>query len=462
MFDIVRRYSFVVPAGAWCLCATPAGASTLTVIYSASVEKVPNQPVGAPLPVAFGQIIGVLPNGGDGSGEVFTLAPRESKGLYKKTVIHAWQAADGATDGRAPSSDLTTDPHGNVWGTTEGNGANGTGTLYELLRPATAAGSWTYRLVMSFPAQFYHGIYGSGFDTLTFDGAGNLYGLLRGSLTSDLSANLDGTIFELTAAQLAAGSGKPEVLYSFPLSDHSYPSGLTRDSHGNFFGVEPNGGPNQVNDYGAGALWEVSPPKRRGGAWTRQTLYNFCSDIEGDGFNACIDGYAPYGPVAVDASGAIYGSTFFGGLCQWVGYVYYCGNGILWSYVPAASSFAVLHTLLKYNADGTHADYDISNPGGVVLNGKGEVVTAVQTGGALNDTDTPIDGGVIDVGTAGGAIGLINNSFGVNTGDFTAPGPITPSSPPVLDKQGRIYGATSGNMTATGANNGGVIYMITP
>jgi hypothetical protein len=164
--------------------------------------------------------------------------------------------------------------------------------------------------------------------------------------------------------------------------------------------------------------------------------------------------------VAVDASGAIYGSTFFGGSCQWVGYVYECGNGILWSYVPAASSFAVLHTLLKYNADGTHADYDISNPGGVVLNGKGEVVTAVQNGGALDNT--PINGGVIDVGTAGGAIGVINNSFGVNTGDFTAPGPITPSSPPVLDKQGRIYGATSGTMTAKGATNAGAIYMITP
>jgi hypothetical protein len=439
----------------------PAGASTLTVIYDASVEPVSDQAVGAPLPVAFGQVIGVLPGGGDGSGQVFTLAPRKAGGLYKKTVIHSWQAADVGTDGRSPTGgDLTVDPHGNVWGTTDGNGANDTGTLYELLRPATAAGSWTYRLVMSFPAQFYHGIYGSGFDTLTFDRAGNLYGLLRGSLTSDLSANLYGTIFELTAAQLAAGSGAPEVLYSFPLSDHSYPSGLTRDSHGNFFGVEPNGGPNQVNDYGAGALWEVSPPKRRGGAWTRQTLYNFCSDIEGSGFNACIDGYGPYGPVAVDASGAIYGSTFFGGSCQWVGYVYYCGNGILWSYAPGAGGLAILHTLLAYNTDGTPADYDISNPGGVVLNGKGEVVTAVQTGGALDNT--PINGGVIDVGTAGGAIGVINNSFGVNNGDLQAPGPINPSSPPVLDKQGRIYGATSGTMTATGANGAGVIYMITP
>jgi hypothetical protein len=460
MFDRLRNYAGVLAASAGCVCGAPAGASTLTVIYSAAVETVPNQTVGAPLPVAFGQIIDVLPGGGDGSGEVFTLAPREVKGLYKKTVIHSWQAADAWTDGRAPSGDLTVDPHGNVWGTTEGNGANDTGTLYELLRPATEAGSWTYRLVMSFPANFYHGLYGSGFDTLTFDKAGNLYGLLRGSLTSDLSANLEGAIFELTAAQLAAGSGEPEVLYSFPLSDHSYPSGLTRDSHGNFYGVEPNGGPNMVNDYGAGALWEVSPPKRRGGAWTRQTLYNFCSDIQGSGFNACIDGYAPYGPVAVDASGTIYGSTFFGGFCQWVGYIYECGNGILWSYAPAASSFAVLHTLLRYNADGTQADYDISNPGGVVLNGKGEVVTAVQNGGALNDT--PINGGVIDVGTAGGAISVINNSFGVNSGGFTAPGPITPSSAPVLDKQGRIYGATSGSMTAKGANNAGVIYIITP
>jgi hypothetical protein len=116
--------------------------------------------------------------------------------------------------------------------------------------------------------------------------------------------------------------------------------------------------------------------------------------------------------------------------------------------------------LLAYNIDGSPADYDILNPGGVVLNGKGEVVTAVQNGGALDNT--PINGGVIDVGTAGGAIGVINNSFGVNNGELQAPGPITPSSPPVLDKQGRIYGATSGNITATGANNGGVIYMITP
>lgn len=64
-------------------------------------------------------------------------------------------------------------------------------------------------------------------------------------------------------------------LYDFGgvVGDGTVPEGpLTIDGSGNLYGTTSSGGFN-----GAGTVFELSPPKTAGGAWTESTLYNFCS-----------------------------------------------------------------------------------------------------------------------------------------------------------------------------------------
>jgi hypothetical protein len=444
----------------------PAAASSLAVLYNPT-DEVRTVYFGAPLPVAYNQVAGVMPDGGsDGEGELFVLTPGKKGAGYTKTVVHTFLLANAATDGLSPSDNLVADKAGNVWGTTDGNGANGTGTLFEMTKPATKGGSWSFNTVLSMPTAFYHNNAGAGFGEMLFDPKGDLLGLIRGSL----DGTAVGGIFEVTAANLAGGTGGPTIEYKFPSSDNAYPSGLVRDKHGNLFGVEQDGGNVIINgDVGAGALWEVTPAKR--GGWTRQNIHNFCSIL--DQFGDCADGYSPVGPAAVDKNGVVYGTTYYGG----AGYVVCCsffssGNGTIWSMQPPTSggsgTFTILHTLEDYNPDDSMtSDYRIHNPTGAVLSKSGQVLAATATGGALaagTANETPIDGGVIGVDPVGGASTLVNNDFAATDGATQVAGPVTPSTSLHLDTKGRIYGATSSYFpnNGTGLAPDGVIFQITP
>src|SRR5512135_2938487 len=92
---------------------------------------------------------------------------------------------NGAT-GSGPRAGLTLDAQGNLYGTTDGGGANGQGTLFEL-----AAGSGTITTLASFNGA--NGAYPEA--GLIMDAQGNLYGT-----TSNGGAFDDnGTVFELAA-----------------------------------------------------------------------------------------------------------------------------------------------------------------------------------------------------------------------------------------------------------------------
>ena len=302
IFPRLNRTLLIATSALALAAAAPAGASSLSVIYQPTDEPGPVTLL-PPVPVKTGVISGT-PQGGQGSGDLFLLTQNKKSQTYTRTTIYTFANANAPVDGSAPSPNLVADKKGNIWGTTQGNGANGNGTLYELVAPATRKGAYTFRLVMQMPAQFTHEFAGDGFDQLAFDTKGNLFGLIRG----DLNGTGLGGIFEVTKAQLASGNGAPALLYTFPSSDDSLPYGLAIDQHGNMFGVEPRGGSVPIDDYYAGALWEVSPPAKKGGAYTRQNIYNFCSIV---GFNGnCIDGWLPMGGVSIGPNGTVYGTTF--------------------------------------------------------------------------------------------------------------------------------------------------------
>ena len=53
-----------------------------------------------------------------------------------------------------------------------------------------------------------------------------------------------------------------------------------------------------------GAVFELSPPKTKGGKWTEKVLRGFGSGVDGD---------EPNGNLVVDSKGNVYGTTFYGG-----------------------------------------------------------------------------------------------------------------------------------------------------
>lgn len=458
-FNKVRGWTWVMTVGGGCALAAPAGASSLAVIYNANNDEAGSGSLGTPLPVSYGQIAGVLSTGGaENHGELFVLTPGK-KGTYTKTIVHTFTLENAQTDGIVPSNNLVADKDGNVWITTESNGPNETGTLGELVKPATKGGAWTYRTVFAMPASFDHNNGGGGYFDMLFDPKGDLYGVIAGAITG----GADGAIWKLTAAQLASGTGAAKIIYTFPGTDNANPSGLARDKQGNFYGFEQTGGAS-----GDGALWEVSPPASHGGAWTRQNIYSFCSVV--DQWGGCVDGQYPQGSPALDKNGVVYGATYYGGghyscaaLCN--------SNGVIFSMQPPVNggtgTYTVLHALQDYNGDGSpSADWWIHDPtDGVILSKSGQVLSATFTGGAGYPNAAPIiEGAVISIDPTSGADSLVSNSFAAGGQSDCGPGAVTPNSELRLDSKGRVYGASltyaAGDNCEVSVN--GVIFQITP
>lgn len=103
------------------------------------------------------------------------------------------------------------------------------------------------------------------------------------------------------------------MLYSFQGgSDGADPyGGLTFDAAGNLYGATFHGGIKDERcstggEIGCGTVFELIPGA---GNWTKSLLYTFCSQ------NSCDDGAYPNGDMVLDAAGALYGTTVYGGGC---------------------------------------------------------------------------------------------------------------------------------------------------
>lgn len=122
------------------------------------------------------------------------------------------------------------------------------------------------------------------------------------------------TIFAMSALSIAvvscfgtaAGAQELKTLYSFcskdGCADGQTPyDALVPDSAGNLYGSANRGG-----KYGYGTIVELKRDGKTGKRTFRQ-LYSFCAT------GGCPDGADPLGPLILDASGNLYGSTFTGG-----------------------------------------------------------------------------------------------------------------------------------------------------
>jgi uncharacterized repeat protein (TIGR03803 family) len=159
---------------------TPSG--TLTTLHnfcSLSGCADGSLPTAALVQAANGGLYGTTSSGGAGnSGTVFSITPSGAL-----TTLYSFCSQSGCPDGAGPYTGLVQATDGNFYGTTEGGGANGLGTVFKI----TPAGALT--TLVSFD-----GANGSTPEAgLVQATNGNLYGT-----TETGGANGDGTVFSLS------------------------------------------------------------------------------------------------------------------------------------------------------------------------------------------------------------------------------------------------------------------------
>jgi uncharacterized repeat protein (TIGR03803 family) len=249
------------------------GSSTITTLATFNVTN-GKFPVGGLIMDSSGNLYGTTSSGGtSGDGTIFQLA----HGSSTITTLASFNGINGVS----PQFGLLRDSSGNLYGTTEGGGASGAGSVFEL-----AHGSSTITTLASFSSNAFSEVpRPSG---LVMDGSGNLYGT-----TALGGASGDGSVFEL-----AHGSGNITTLASFNYTDGDAPhSGVIMDSSGNLFGATSGGGTG-LSFPGPGTVFELAH-----GSGNITTLASF----------SVAKGVTPVAGLVMDSSGNLYGTTTGGG-----------------------------------------------------------------------------------------------------------------------------------------------------
>lgn len=225
------------------------GAWTETVIHLFDGGGAGAGPAGTPILDGKGSLYGAA--GGD-SGVVYKLTPPATEGgAWYYRVLYKFLG--GTTDGSLPSGSLTR-RGGNFYGVTGEGGAYGFGTVFEVIPPTAPGGAWTDSILHSFGAS------GDGTFpkyNVIFDGAGNLYGTTQdGGGNGTCNYGGCGIVYELSPPS-TGGSWTETILHRFPAyaKDGSGPnSGLFPSKEGALFGVTGSGGVG-----GSGAVYRVIP-----------------------------------------------------------------------------------------------------------------------------------------------------------------------------------------------------------
>jgi uncharacterized repeat protein (TIGR03803 family) len=234
---------------------------------------------------------------------------------WKEKVLYSFQ---GGNDGQSPAGGVVFDKAGNLYGATYEGGSTcpspGCGTIFQL-SPGNG-GTWTETILYEFNGK--QGSYPEG--GVIADANGNLYGTTAyggSGICLLFGGNVGcGVVYELSPSAKKGGQWTYTVLYSFKGGkDGQIPQGdLTLDKAGNLYGATLYGG-----GYGScnapyfqhcGTVFKLSVPKQKGGKWTEKVLYGFKSVKSGQQSG---DGANPNGGLVLDDTGAIYGTTYFGG-----------------------------------------------------------------------------------------------------------------------------------------------------
>jgi uncharacterized repeat protein (TIGR03803 family) len=257
-----------------------------------------------------GNLFGTTHAGGAyGGGTVFEVAA----GTNTLTTLASFNQNTG---GDGPYAGLVMDSNGNLFGTAEGGGPGGHGTVFEV-----AAGTNTITTLVNFNYANGSGPYGG----LVEDSSGNLFGTTE---TGGPSGR--GTVFKI-----AAGTNSLTTLFAFDGgANGGNPYGtLIEDTSGNLFGTTENGGA-----YSHGTVFKVAT-----GTNVLSTLTSLTS----------IDGN-PYGGLVEDASGNLFGTADISGVTD---------GGTVFKVAAGTNTLTTLYTFSSANNDGLY-DSLIEDSGG--------------------------------------------------------------------------------------------------
>jgi len=443
---IARRSVLPMLAAALVLpCA--AGTATLTTLYSFTDLSDGGFPEANLVISSNGSLFGTTASGGSGWGTVFQMIPSNGGATWTEKTIYEFT---GGADGANPIADLAMGNNNVLYGTTYSGGLYGYGTVFQV--SPGSGGSWNQKVLYSFAGGSDGANPAAG---ITFYSKN---GVLYGTTVNGGSANL-GTVFELIPAKTG---WTEKVLHTFvggvdganPLAD------LALTSTGTLYGTASQGGQYVVTNQPPnctttspctlqawGVAFELTP--MGGGNFTETLLYTFTGGT---------DGGSPESSLVMGSSGAMYGTTFWGGAntgCPIGDFPQGCGT--VYQLLPPAQGSTtwtekVLYAFTGHSTDGSHPY------GNLGISTSGELFGTTFSGGGTSDVCSA------DAYFGCGTVFAVKPS---KTGTWTksnimalpgSPGPGNPNGL-ALAKGGNMYGTS-----ITGGNTGGfgTVFLMTP
>src|SRR5579862_586861 len=354
--------------------------------------------------------------GAGGAYNAGTIFKLDSTG--KETVIYNFT---GGADGSQPSSGLTLDSKGNVYGTTfYGGDTNcvlstiaGCGVVYKL--SSTGHFSVVYTFIGSTDGALPQGV--------ILDSSGNIYGpaFYGGNLSCPLAIGC-GVIFKIDT------TGKETPIYTFQDgTDGGVPNGfITMDHSGNIYGAAIDGGTlADCSGAGCGVIFKLTP------AGKETVLYSFTGGTDGGG---------PNGNLLMDPQGNLYGTAYFGGDLECASIPNTTGCGVVFKLTPSGHE-SVLHAF-----KGT----DGAGPSWGLLDYQGNGYSTTIYGGANGF------GTVFELTSKGKEIRLYSFTDGTD-GAY-------PQSGLIVDKSGNMFSNAvfGGNLSCNSPNGCGTVFKLVP
>jgi uncharacterized repeat protein (TIGR03803 family) len=376
----------------------PAQAQTETVLYNFTGGSDGGHPTSHLTADGKGNLYGTTNAGGLGYGTVFELSPNGGGG-WIETVLHSF--TNGADGGEPYFSYVIFDSAGNLYGTASSGGAKGYGVVWELSPVDTG---WTETVLYSFANG---GDGANPVNGLIADKVGNLYG------TNCLSPGTG--FFELSSSR---GGWTEQTIYAADVDCIEFVPGLTMDTAGSIFSTTPS------------TVFELSPNGT--GGWNQTVIHTFTG--------APKDGYQPEGTLVFDESGDLYGTTYQGGARD---------SGTVYKLTPVTKgkkkgtwTEKILHSFAGAPRDGSYPS------AGIVFDASGNIYGTTEAGGKFGDAGTVFElAPAVNGGHKEKLLWNFNGTDGVQPYDSL-----------ILDSAGNLYGTAS----LGGSSANGVAFEVTP
>jgi uncharacterized repeat protein (TIGR03803 family) len=402
-----------------------ASAQTESTVFSFTVSDA-FWPQGGLVADSLGNLYGTTKGGGTyGVGTVYELSPpAPGSTTWTKTTLYSFQSY--GTTGNIPSSDLTIDSTGALYGTTYVGGDSRCvcGVIYKLVPPAQKGGAWTEQVLHAFTSGGIDGRLPNA--AVALNSQGIIYGVTQQGGAWD-----SGVLYQIRPG--SGGTFVETVLYSFGnIGDASTPNGpLVMDSTGALYGVTSLGGA-----FNQGTVVKFVPPARAGQQGTESILFSF-------GGGSLSSGITPVGNLIFDSAGNLYGVTYGGGGSL--------GFGVVYQLTPASGSWAE-NVLFSFN--GTNGRYPQAgltlNPTNGSIYGTNSAGNALKGGSGIVFQLSP----PAVVGQAWTETTLYQFTFLGNGG--------LPAARILRDSSGNLYGTTLNGGLYGCDGYCGVVYQIAP